>query len=121
MTIFRPVMDESFSHDRQRRFFFWGMILTGTLSIPLIICFINAFRGIFAEKATGLAAVAGGLAEAYVTLGVVLSLGLPVIAIVLLLKSFSAGHRMRGLTLALAGLFVWGALVYLPRTAGVAR
>jgi hypothetical protein len=86
----------------------------------------------FAEKATGLAAVAGGLAEAYVTLGVLLSLGLPVGAIILLLRSFSAGHRMRALisllcicacalTLALASLFVWTVLIYLPHTAGGAR
>jgi succinate dehydrogenase hydrophobic anchor subunit len=124
-----PEMDDSLSHDRQRKSFFWGTALTGILSIPLIIVFLNAFRAISAERATGLAAVAGGLAEAYVTLGVLLSLALPVAAIVLLLRSFSAGHRMRGLisllcicasalTLALAGLFVWGVFVYLPHTPG---
>jgi succinate dehydrogenase hydrophobic anchor subunit len=125
-------MDDSFSHDRKRKSFFWGMILTGTLSIPLIIVFFNAFKGISAEKATGLAAMAGGLAEAYVTLGLLLSLVLPVGAIVLLVRSFSAGHRMRALfsllcicacalTLALAGLFVWGFFIYLPHTAGGPR
>ena len=125
-------MDDSLSHDRKRKSFFWGTILTGILSIPLIIVFLNAFRGISAEKATGLGAVAGGLAEAYVTLGVLLSLGLPVAAIVLLVRSFSAGYRIRALfailcicacalILALAGLFVWGALIYLPHTAGGAR
>ena len=125
-------MDDSLSYDRKRKSFFWGTILTGTLSIPLIIVFFNALRGISAEKATGLAAVAGGFAEAYVTLGVLLSLGLPVGAIVLLLRSLSAGHRMRAiisllcicvcaLTLALAGLFVWGVLIYLPHIAGGPR
>jgi hypothetical protein len=125
-------MDDSLNYDRQRKSFFWGTVLTGTLSIPLIIVFFNAFRGMFAEKAIGLAAVAGGLAEAYVTLGVLLSLGLPVAAIVLLLRSFSAGHRMRALisllcicasalTLALAGLFTWMVLIYLPHIAGGAR
>jgi hypothetical protein len=83
-------------------------------------------------KATGLTAVAGGLAEAYVTLGVLLSLGLPVGAIILLLRSFSAGHWMRALisllcicacafTLALASVFVWAVLIYLPHTVGSAR
>jgi hypothetical protein len=125
-------MDDSLSYDRKRKSFLWGTVLTGTLSIPLIIVFFNAFRGMFAEKATGLAAVAGGLAEAYVTLGVLLSLGLPVGAIILLLRSFSAGHWMRGLisllcicacafTLALASVFVWAVLIYLPHTVGSAR
>jgi hypothetical protein len=125
-------MDDSFSHDRKRKSFFWGTVLTATLSIPLIIVFFNAFKGISAEKATGLAAMAGGLAEAYVTLGLLLSLVLPVGAIVLLVRSFSPGHRMRALfsllcicactlTLALAGLFVWGFFIYLPHTAGGPR
>ena len=122
-------MDDSLSDDRNRKSFVWGAVLTATLSIPLVIVFFNTFRAISAHKATGLAAVAGGLAEAYVTLGVLLSLGLPVAAIVLLLRSFSAGHRFRALIsvlcicacvliLALAGLFVWGTLVYLPRVVG---
>jgi cation transport ATPase len=124
-------MDDSLSYDRKRKSFLWGTVLTGTLSIPLIV-FFNAFRGIFVAKATGLTAVAGGLAEAYVTLGVLLSLGLPVGAIILLLRSFSAGHWMRALisllcicacafTLALASVFVWAVLIYLPHTVGSAR
>jgi hypothetical protein len=122
-------MDDSLSHERKRKSFLWGAILTGTLSIPLVIVFLNVFRGMFAQKATGLSAVAGGFAEAYVTFGVLLSLGLPVGAIVLLLRSFSAGHRIRALIsvlcicacvliLALTGLFVWGTLISLPRIAG---
>src|SRR3954464_8837175 len=125
-------MDNTLSRDPKRRSFFWGAILTRTLSIPLIYSLFNLFRGIFAAKATGLSAIAGGLAEAYVTLGVLLSLGLPVGAIVLLLRSFSAGHQLRALisvlcicacalTLALASLFVWTVLIYLPHTAGGAR
>ena len=81
-------MEDSLIHDPKRKFFLRGTIVTGTLSIPLVIVFFHAFRGIFAAKATGLSAIAGGLAEAYVTLGVLLSLGLPVGAIVLLLRSF---------------------------------
>ena len=65
-------MDDSLSYDRNRRSFFWGAILSAILSIPLIIVFFNTFRGISTQHATGLAAVAGGLAEAYVTLGVLL-------------------------------------------------
>lgn len=125
-------MNASFSYDHKRKSFFWGTALTGILSIPLIIAFFNALKGISAERATGLAAIAGGLAEAYVTFGVLLSLGLPVAAIVLLLRSFSAGHRMRALisllcicasalTLCLAALFMWGVLIYLPRAVGGSR
>ena len=125
-------MDDSVSHDRKRKSFFWGTVLSGTLSIPLIIVFFNALKGLSAEKATGLAAIAGGLAEVYVTLGLLLSLVLPVAAIVLLVRSFSAGHQMRALfsllcicacalILALAGLFAWASFIYLPHMAGGAR
>ena len=119
-------MDDSSSHDRKRKCFFWGTVLTWTLSIPLIIgIFSNAFKGISEEKATGLGAIAGGLAEAYVTLGLLLSLVLPVGAIVLLVRSFSGFSLLYicgcALTLALAGLFVWLSFIYLPHTAGGPR
>jgi len=125
-------MNASFSYDHRRKSFLWGIGLTGILSIPFIIVFLDAFGVITAEKAIGLAAIAGGLTEAYVTLGVLVSLGLAVGAIVLLLRSFSTGHRMRGLisllcicacalTLVLAGLFVWLVLIYLPHITGVTR
>src|SRR5260370_25720457 len=60
-------MDDILTHERKRKWFVWGMVVTCTLSIPLIIGMSNAFRGISKEKATGLAAVAGGLSEAYLT------------------------------------------------------
>jgi len=125
-------MDNRSSDDRKRKFFLWGTVLTWTLSIPLIIGVVNAFKGISEEKATGLGAVAGGFAEAYVTLGVIFGFVLPVGAIVLLVKSFGRGHRMRAifsllyigwsvLTLVLGGLFVWVSLIYLPHTAVIPR
>ena len=110
----------------------WGTVVTCTLSIPLIAGMSNAFRGISTEKATGLAAVAGGLAEAYVTFGVVLAFALPIAAIFLLSRSLARGHGMRSLfsilcicwnalMVALAGLFLWLYLVYLPRAAAHPR
>jgi hypothetical protein len=119
-------MDDILSHERKRKWFVRGTVVTCTLSIPLIIGMSNAFRGVSAEKATGLAAVAGGLAEAYVTFGVVLAFALPITAIFLLSRSFARGHGVRSLfsllcicwnalMLALAGLFLWLYLVYLPR------
>ncbi len=74
------------------------MVLAGISSIPFMILFFNffnAFRAISQEKATGLAAVAGGPTEAYVTFGLILSFMLPVAAIVMLFRSFSAGNEAR--------------------------
>jgi hypothetical protein len=78
----------------------------------------HAFQGISEQKATGLGAIAGGVAEAYAIFGLFLAFVLPVAAIVLLVKSFSAGHSARALfsllyicwsvlTLAFAVLSVW--------------
>jgi hypothetical protein len=125
-------MDDSSSDERKRKNFLWGTALTWTLSIPLIIGVANGFKGISEQKATGLGAVAGGLAEAYGTLGLILAFVMPIAAIVLLVKSFSGGHRTRAifsllyicwsaLTLAFAGLFVWVSLIYLRHTAGGLR
>jgi hypothetical protein len=119
-------MDYSSSDERRRKYFIWGTVLTWTLSAPLIIGILHAFRGISEEKATGLGAIAGGLAGSYATFGLVLAFVLPVGAIVMLVKSFSVGHRMRtvfsllyicwsALTLALAGLFLWLSFSYLHR------
>jgi hypothetical protein len=61
-TLYSP-MDDILTHERKRRWFVWGTVVTCTLFIPLIIGMSNAFRGISTEKQTGLTAVAGGLAE----------------------------------------------------------
>jgi hypothetical protein len=118
-------MDDGSSPDRKKKWFLWGIALTLILTIPVFIGLHNAFRGFSEQKATGLGAVAGGLAECYVTLGFFLAFILPVAAIVLLVRSFSAGHWIRtlcsvlcigwsALMLALAGLFVWLSFIYLP-------
>ena len=119
-------MNDILIHERKRRWFVWGTVVTCTLSIPLIIGISNAFNGIAKEKATGLAAVAGGLAEGYLTFGVALAFAMPITAIFLLSRSFARGHGVRSfsslvcigwnaLMLALAGLFLWLYLVYFPR------
>jgi hypothetical protein len=125
-------MDATSSADRKKKYFLWGTVLTWTLSIPLMVGMFNSFRGIQPEKATGLAAVAGGISEAYTTLGLILAFVLPVGAIVLLVRSFSGEHRMRALfsvlyigwsaiTLLLAGLFVWVFFIHMPHTASGPR
>ena len=117
-------MDDAANHDRKRNYFLWGTALAGALSAPLLIGIFGAFPGISEQKATGLGAIAGGLAETYVSFGLVLGFVLPVAAIVLLVKSFAGGHRMRAmfsvlyicwsaLTLAIAGLFAWLSFSYL--------
>jgi len=111
-------MDNELSHDAKRKWFLWGMILAWIPVIPAIIGIFNAFRGISEQKATGLGAVAGGVAEVYATLGMIFVLILPVAAIVLLGKSLSSVHPVRTLfswlsicrsvlVLALSGLSVW--------------
>jgi hypothetical protein len=125
-------MDDGSSPDGKRKWFLWGTIVTWTLSIPLLVFVFNSFRGISEQKATGLAAAAGGLAEGYATFGLILAFVLPVGAIVLLARSFSRGHPMRtlfsllyicwsALTLALASLFVWLSFIYLPHNAAGPR
>src|SRR5438874_13734511 len=71
-------MDDILTHERKRKWFVWGTLVTCVLSILLVIGMAQSFRGIFAEHATGLAAVAGGVAEAYLTFSVVLVLVIPI-------------------------------------------
>src|SRR5438445_10109680 len=71
-------MDDILTHERKRKWFVWGTLVTCVLSIPIVIGMAQSFRGILAEHATGLAAVAGGLAEGYVAFAVVLAFALPI-------------------------------------------
>jgi len=125
-------MEISSSGDRKHLWFLWGSILTWILSIPFIIGMFNTFRGISEQKATGLGAVAGGLAEMGLTLMLILGLVLPIAAIVLLVKSFRSGARIRSLVsvfyicwnvlmLAIVSLDAWLIFVYLPHKPGGIR
>jgi hypothetical protein len=73
--------------DPEKKRFAWGV---GLAWVPVLLAFgpalFNAFRGISQEKATGLAAVAGGLAEALVTFGLMSFVVCQVAAIVLLAR-----------------------------------
>jgi hypothetical protein len=77
-----------------------------------------AFRGITAQKATGLGAVACGLSESFVWAGIGAILIREFVAIILLCRAFSPGHwlrglfsalsiRLSGLMLLLLGFFFW--------------
>jgi hypothetical protein len=111
-------MNNDLRQDTKRKWFLWGMTFAWIPFIPTIIGLFNSFKGISENKATGLAAVAGGWSEGYVTFGLILSLLLPLAAIVLLAKSSSSLHPMRTLlswfsigwsvlALVFSGLSVW--------------
>lgn len=119
-------MNDSVGYDRRKARFMWGVSLAGISSLPFLIFFSHAFRGISQEKATGLRAVAGGLTEAYVTFGFILTLVLPVAAIILLARSLSGASGRRkvfsslvivwsSFVLLLWGLGGWFFLVQMPR------
>ena len=79
---------------KQKRFL-WGVALAWAPWVPTMIGFANAFRGVSNAKATGLAAVAGGIAEMYALLGLAATLICEVSAMVLLFHAFSRGHGVR--------------------------
>ena len=104
--------------DQSRKHFLWGVALVWLPAIPIFMGLRDTFIGINNSKATGLAAVVGGLAETYVTVGLAATLICEVWAITLLFRSFSRGHGLRsafsivslcmsGLTLALFCLSLW--------------
>ena len=107
------------SLERTRIRFVKGALLAW---IPFLLFFVpailNAFRGISANKATGLGAVAGGFSEGLVIFGFTAILISEVAALVLLFRSFSKGNALRsllsvvsiccsGLVIAMMGAFVW--------------
>ena len=98
--------------------FIKGVLLAWIPFLLFIVPFFNAFRGIFSNKATGLGAVAGGLAEALVTFGLAAMVVTQLAAIILLARSFEKGRSLRSafsavsiacslLLLSLLALSVW--------------
>src|SRR5580704_14539146 len=104
-------MNDGAGHDRGSRkgWFFWGLALVGTSSIPFLVAFLNTFRGMSPNKATGLGAVAGGLTEAYVSLGFITTLVLPIASIFVLARSLPGADRTRKLFSYL--LIVWSSFI----------
>jgi hypothetical protein len=83
--------------DIKRKRFLWGVCLAWTPFLFFIPTVIGAFNGIAREKATGFAAVAGGLAEFFSTFGLVATLVFEAAAIILLLRTFSGPRPLRAL------------------------
>ena len=83
--------------DIKRKRFLWGVCLAWTPFLFFIPTVASAFNGIAREKATGLAAVAGGLAEFFSTFGLVATLVFEVAAIILFC-AHSPAHAHCGLS-----------------------
>jgi len=94
---------------KQNRFL-WGVALAWVPWIPMMLGLAYAFRGMWNSKATGLAAVAGGLAETYVSVGLAATLICEVSAMALLFRAFSRGHGVRSafsvLSIGVSGLMI---------------
>lgn len=84
-----------FQNDNAAKRFNRGLLLTWVPFLLFIIPIANVFRGISNSKATGLAAVAGGMAEGLATFGFAAIVITQVGAIVVLTRTFRGGHFLR--------------------------
>ena len=102
----------------KKKRFLWGVVLAWAPWLPILVGLIHTLAGISRQKANGLGALTGGLAEIFVVWGIGSILIGQVIAIILLSKAFAPGHWLRTLfsmlsiclsamMLVLVGLFLW--------------
>ena len=85
----------SIDTDPKRKRFLWGIAIGWFSFIPLVYGCANAFKGVSEQKATGIGAIAGGVAEICVLVGALVLLVSPMIAIYLLVTSWSHGKAAR--------------------------
>jgi len=76
------------------------MLLAWVPWIPTLIGLGYVFRGISNSKATGIAAVAGGIAESLVLWGLLSMIACQVVAVAWLVRSISRAHWMRSVVSA---------------------
>jgi hypothetical protein len=81
--------------DPKRKRFLWGIAIGWFSFIPLLYGCANAFKGVSEQKATGVGAIAGGVAEVCIFVGALVLLLSPLIAIYLLVTSWSRGQAAR--------------------------
>jgi len=97
----------------QKRFL-WGLLVSWAPWIPTLIGAAYLFAG---SKATGVAAVAGGMLELLVLWGMVTMIVSQIAAIVWLARSFSGAHIIRSLfaaaSIVASGLMVFFVFAYL--------
>ena len=112
-------------NDLKRRRFLWGVLLAWSTLPPILYGCVKSFKGISQQKATGLGAVVGGLAEGLVPYGLFLTVIVQITAIAMLVRGFSSEHSGRSvlsvvsicwsvLTLLLLATIVW-LFLKLPR------
>jgi hypothetical protein len=103
----------------RRKRLLWGMLLAWAPGIPLIIGPFNNFKEFSREKATGVAAVVGGMAEIYGTTGPVLTFLLEVAAIIFLARALSgaawSGSAVSVISIAFSGFMITLAGLFLCR------
>jgi hypothetical protein len=100
-------MDEA----RKSKQFRCGILLAWAPMIPLMYGCFKMFRGVSEQKATGLGAVAGGLAASLLVYGLLALVATEVYAIVLLSRSASGGGFGRSLVSVLS--IAWCVVVLL--------
>jgi hypothetical protein len=107
---------EQCSVDSSRRFL-WGMVLACMPSLAFLLEILNILRALPEPKGAGLGAVAGGTAEAFITLGMLSAVVLPIAAIVMLTTSFSKLRPLQKFVCALS--IAWCSLILLFYAGGV--
>jgi len=101
-------MEDALSKNR----FLWGLLLAWAPWVPTVIGIGYMFVGLNNSKATGLAAVAGGMVELLVWWGIATLIISQVAAIVWLFRSFSGAHISRSL-MAAVSIFASGLMLFL--------
>ena len=81
---------------RQQRFR-WALVLAWAPWIPTLVGLRQLFTGIDNQKAIGVAALVGGMAEMFLLWGLVTLIIAQVVAIIWLLRSFSRDNSARNL------------------------
>jgi hypothetical protein len=104
-------MEQVQNQDSGRRLFLWGTVLAWLPVLPIIYWIVLGIREFANQKQTGLGAVAGGVSEVFVTIGLVVAFAVPLAGIVLLVRSFSGRHRLRSFFTVIS--ILWSALILL--------
>jgi hypothetical protein len=116
------------SADIKRRQFFWGAAMAWGMFLLLFAPALFHILGSLEEnKATGLGAVAGGLSEPFLFVGMAGVAATQVAAIIFLIRSFSTAHILRALfsvvsivcsafILLMAAVYAWLVYFYLARS-----
>jgi len=86
--------------DLVQKRFLWGLLLSWTPWVPTLFGVGWVVVGVLNSKATGIAVVAGGIAELLVWWGITATLISQIAAIIWLARSFSTTHIWRSLVAA---------------------